>query len=160
VTSIDGKPVADAAELREKVAWSAPGTDITLGVFHDGKTQDVKVKLGNMPTNLNQVASAESGQHSKSDLGLDLGNVNDPKAQQYDLSQKSGAVVLHVNPNSPAAEAGLHDGDVITQINGQKVTDAQAADQALTKADVKTGVRMQVTNDQGSEMLFLKSDVG
>jgi serine protease Do len=161
VTSVDGKAVTDVSELRDRVAWSAPGTEMTLGVFHDGKTEDVKVKVGQIPRNPNEVASATpSAAHDNSDLGLQLGNVNDSQAQQFNPTEKSGAVVLQVNPNSPAAQAGLHEGDVITQINGQKITDAQQAEKMLAKADLKSGVRMQVSNEQGMELLFLKTDVG
>jgi hypothetical protein len=34
------------------------------------------------------------------------------------------------------------------------------AQQALAKADAKSGVRLQVDNQEGSELLFLKSDQG
>ncbi len=158
VTSLDGKPVANMSELRDEVAWSTPGTEVTLGVFHDGKTEDVKIRLGQQPTG-NEVASASPGQ-SNADLGLQLENLNASQAQEYGLQEKSGAVVADVDPNSLAAQAGVHQGDVITEINGRKISDARQADAALAKADLKNGVRMQVTNDQGSELLFLKSNLG
>jgi serine protease Do len=159
VTSLDGKTVTDVSELRNGVALSAPGSEVTLGVFHDGKTQDIKVKIGEQPANLSELSSAAPAQ-SNSDLGLQLGDLNNQRARQYDLAEKSGAVVLQVNPNSPAAQAGLQQGDVITRINGQKIANASEAQQALSKADIKSGVRMLVSNNQGSELLFLKPDVG
>jgi serine protease Do len=160
VTSLDGKPVANVSELREKIAWASPGTDVTLGVFRNGKNEDVKIKLGQAP-GANEVASSTSTpEEAKSDFGLQLGDVNNSQAEQYGVNEKSGAVVLQVNPNSPAAQAGLRDGDVITHINGQKIDDARQAEKFLAKSDIKTGVRMQVSNRQGTELLFLKSDVG
>ena len=115
------------------------GTDVTLGVFHDGKTQDVKIKLGDVPSNLNQVANAAGPTFQ---LGSRSGTWQCQRFQgaQYDVSAKSGAVVLQVNPSSPAAQAGLRDGDVITQINGQKISDARDAEKNLAKSDLKTGV--------------------
>jgi serine protease Do len=159
ITSLNGKSVKNSAELRDKVAWDKPGTDITLGVFRNGKSEDVKIKLGEQSPKANEMAGAGESQQMN-DMGLTLANVNDGRAQQYGLSDKSGAVVVDVKPNSEAAQAGLRPGDVITQVNGGQVGDADQAEQALTKADAKSGVRLQVNNQQGSEMLFLKSDQG
>ncbi len=157
ITSLDGKGVKNSAELRDKVAWDKPGTDITLSVFRDGKSEDVKIRLGEQPPKGNELASAGESQQSN-DMGLTLANVNDDTAQQLGVNDKSGAVVVEVKPNSEAAQAGLKPGDVITQVNGNQVSNADQAQQALAKADVKSGVRLQVDNQQGSELLFLKSD--
>jgi S1-C subfamily serine protease len=72
------------------------------------------------------------------------------------LDEKSGAVVTEVAPDSPAAQAGLQPGDVITHVNHHRVGTADAADQALAKADLKTGVQLQVENRQGQELVFVK----
>jgi serine protease Do len=85
-----------------------------------------------------------------------LGNLNDESAQQYGLTEKSGAVVTSVDPNSPAAEAGVQAGDVITHVNHHKVTTATQVDEALAKADLKAGVQLQIDNQQGTELLFVK----
>jgi serine protease Do len=161
ITSLNGKSVANAAELRDRIAWDKPGADVTLGVYRDHKQQDVTIKLGEQPSKLNELASATpSESHSSADMGVTLGDVNDDNARQFNVTDKSGAVVLQVNPNSPAAQAGVQPGDVITQINGAAVSSADQAAQALAKADLKSGVRMQVDNSQGSEMLFVKTDQG
>ena len=54
-------------------------------------------------------------------------------------------MVTAVERNSLAAKAGINPGDVITKVGGTEVKDAQAATDALSKADVKKGVRLYVT---------------
>src|SRR5258705_3311002 len=43
-------------------------------------------------------------------------------AEFFKLPNQGGALVGDVMPNSPAADAGIHDGDVIVEIDGRKVT--------------------------------------
>jgi len=90
----------------------------------------------------NGMPDAEAGK-----IGLRLANPNDELLKKWDLADvKSGAVVTAVERNSLAAKAGINPGDVITKVGGTEVKDAQAATDALSKADVKKGVRLYVTD--------------
>ncbi|MGA2582471.1 MAG: PDZ domain-containing protein [Tepidisphaeraceae bacterium] len=159
ITKLDGRTIDTTTELRDDVAVAAPGSEVTLNVFRDGKQQDVKVKLGNQPTDASEVASATNGHEDQSGsaIGMQMQNLNDDLAQQYGLTEKSGAVVVSVDPNSLAAQAGLKPGDVITEVDHHKVTSPQQVDDALSKADLKAGVQLNVDNQQGSELLFVKA---
>lgn len=64
-------------------------------------------------------------------------------AKEFKVPGGAGALVGEVTPNTPAAAAGLKEGDVITEFNGKKVTDDRhfrllvAATPPKTKATVK-----------------------
>jgi serine protease Do len=45
--------------------------------------------------------------------------------KMLNTNAENGAVVTEVSPDGPAAKAGLKVGDVITKVNGNKVSDAQ-----------------------------------
>jgi serine protease Do len=159
VTKLNGRAIDDVTELRDKIAVQAPGSEVTLDVFRDGKDVDVKVKLGEQPAHLQELAenSPADAEHASA-LGLQLQNVTDELSQQYGSDEKSGAVVTEVAPNSPAAQAGIQPGDVITHVNRHRVRDAGEAGRALAEADIKTGVQLQIENRQGSEIVFVKAD--
>ena len=53
-------------------------------------------------------------------LGVAIGEVTEQIASYYGLANTAGAII-QVYPNSPAARAGLNDGDIIVQINRQKI---------------------------------------
>jgi serine protease Do len=115
ITAIDGKPVADARSLSREVAAHAPGSDLSLTVWRDGKTQTMTVKLANMPGD--KTAAADDTAPSKeAKLGLQLA-----PASSIDGAGKDGVVVVGVQPGSPADERGLKSGDVIVEAAGQKV---------------------------------------
>jgi serine protease Do len=66
---------------------------------------------------------------------------------------KEGALVSSVETGSPAAEAGIRAGDVITAVNGRSVTTAADVSNALQQAGVETGVDISVTRDKKQLML-------
>ncbi len=71
---------------------------------------------------------------------------------------KSGVVITAVAKGSGAAEAGLHEGLVITQIGRTPVHNAQEAADILNKVDPAKGVPLYVVTREGSQFVFLKGD--
>jgi putative serine protease PepD len=60
----------------------------------------------------------------------------------------NGAMVLSVEPDSPAAKAGLQEGDVITAIDGNTVTSASEVVAAVQGTSAGTEVVITYTRDQ------------
>jgi serine protease Do len=59
-------------------------------------------------------------------LGISMNDVTPENANFFNLQDATGAIVAQVTPDSPAAKAGLKSGDVIDQLNGQKIIDGSA----------------------------------
>ena len=70
-------------------------------------------------------------------------------ANIQDTEDNSGVKVIQVNPESPAAKAGLQKDDVITSISGQKVTDVNGAMDVLNDNEDKNNYTI-VVNRAGS----------
>jgi serine protease Do len=64
------------------------------------------------------------GKVSHGHIGIGIADVTPENAKFFDESTATGGVVTQVEPDSPGAKAGLQIGDVITEIDGQKVGDA------------------------------------
>ena len=73
-------------------------------------------------------------------FGLQLQNVTPDLAEQLKVKSTAGALVINVSPGSPAANADLQRGDLITEIDEKTVTDADAARKLLINHDVNRGV--------------------
>ena len=65
------------------------------------------------------------GKVTRGYLGVMIQEVTPELASAFKLSDTSGALVGGVSPNTPAAEAGLKERDVITEINGRKAVDSR-----------------------------------
>jgi membrane-associated protease RseP (regulator of RpoE activity) len=73
--------------------------------------------------------------------------VTPENAKFFNLTDANGAVVSHVESDSPAAKAGLKTGDVITELNGNKVTDASDLQLAVGQMHPGTTVKLGLLRD-------------
>ncbi len=161
IESVNGKPVENVLQLRNEIASFAPDTELNMTVFRDGKDVPVSLKLGTQPQDMSVLASDHGPVHHEASvdaLGLTLSNVNDELAKQFNVGEgHHGALITRVKPGSPAAEAGLRPGDMITQVGTAKVKNADEANDLLSKQDLKTGVRLYVVSPEGARYAFIQA---
>ena len=67
----------------------------------------------------------KDGRVARGYLGLLPQDLNPTLAKEFKLKDTAGVLVGDVTPDSPADKAGIHDGDVITEFNGKKITDSR-----------------------------------
>ena len=77
-------------------------------------------------------------------LGVNIEAVTPQNAQFFDLNNAEGAIVSQVHPDTPASRAGLKQGDVITQLNGQKVSDSSSLQIEISEMMPGTAVKLGV----------------
>ncbi|MFH0902214.1 MAG: DegQ family serine endoprotease [Pseudomonadota bacterium] len=154
VVAINGEEVASSTGFRMRISQTAPGTKVRLTVQRDSARRDVEVTLGELPDD-GGLASSSSGSKSKPQaLGLELEALNPALARRLGLpSGATGAVVTGVAPGSPAAEAGLHPGDVIQEVNRKPVADPGDVEKALAQANGKTTGK---TTERPSVLLLVR----
>jgi serine protease Do len=77
-------------------------------------------------------------------LGISMEDVTPENAGFFNLPDASGAIVSQVTPGSPADEAGLKSGDVLRELNGEKIADGSALQVAVSElapgADISLGI--------------------
>ncbi|HEX7180539.1 MAG TPA: trypsin-like peptidase domain-containing protein [Thermoanaerobaculia bacterium] len=82
----------------------------------------------------------------------------DPEiAQRNNLAERRGALVLKVYPDSPAAQAGLAENDVIVSVNGQPVTAREDVTTALYTTEVGKPVQLDVRRGDRSQRITLRA---
>jgi serine protease Do len=121
IRKLDGQKVEGSAELTAAITSMNPGTTATLEVFRDGKPLTIKVTLGERPSNL----TARGGMKAPSEgtlAGISVQNLTPDIREQLGAPPNvKGVVISEINPNSPAAQAGLQPGVIIQSINRQAV---------------------------------------
>jgi len=73
----------------------------------------------------------ENGKVEHARMGVTISDVTPENAKFFDLKKADGAVITQVQPDSPAASAGLKTGDVVTAINGKSVSGASELQMAV-----------------------------
>ena len=150
ITSINGNPVDESNQLRMTVSMMSPGQDAHLKVIRDGQVRDFTVKVEEMPGEKTQRASAEPHANSNTLQGVEVDSLDAQTARQLGLPATTrGVVVTNVDPASAAAAAGLHEGDVIQQVNRKPVTTPQEFASALRNGN---GESLLLVNRQGNKM--------
>lgn len=89
----------------------------------------------------------EKGTVSRGWLGVAIQPVTPEVAESLGLSKPAGALIATVTPDSPAAKAGLRQGDVVTAFDGKPVASPRELSRSV--ADAETGDRgtLQVWRD-------------
>jgi serine protease Do len=140
ITAFNGSPVIDNNNLRNMVASTKPGTEVTLTLLRDGGEKRVTVKLGELParagTQEQQEGDQDSGDTGK--YGLTVEPLTPDLATRLGLkATDQGIVVSEVDPNGPAAEAQIQQGDVIQEVNRQPVRNTNEFRVALERSGAR-----------------------
>ena len=98
-------------------------------------------------------------------LGVQIANLTPDLAKQNNgdpnatvtLPEVSGALVVGVVPNSPAAAGGIRRGDVITQINGQDIPTADRLQNLVDRTQVGQPLRVSIRRGNGTQQLSIRT---
>ena len=156
ILELDGKPVRDSRHLKLQVAQTAPGESVPLKVLRDGKTRTLEVTVKELPGS--EVASTSKSKDSDSGeslQGVAVGDLDGAVRERSKIpATVKGVVVLSVEPDSVAFEAGLREGDVIQEINRKPVSSAEDAVRMTENLDDKT-VLLRVWSQGGSRYVVV-----
>jgi serine protease Do len=163
ITAVNGTPVNDVNGLRNRIASTAPGTDVTLTVVRDGREQQVRATLGEFTQtarNGDDQDGSDSGGNGAAGageatgrLGIRVQPLTPELANELGLGAGAqGVVVADVDPNGPAADAGIQRGDLIVQVNRQPVRTAAGLNEAIGR----TGTRpaLLLVNRRGTTVFL------
>lgn len=138
IIEFDGKKVTDPRNLQLMVAQATPGSKVTFRVLrgeagHKPQEKTLTATLGTLPANAfasqNQENDNRHGGSSVDALdGVEVTDVDAAARRQFNIPRNvRGALVVNVDQNSKAAEAGLRAGDVLLEIDRQPVRNAEDA---------------------------------
>jgi serine protease Do len=144
IVSLDGRPIESARALTRLVGFHRPGEKVKLGVIRGTQTAAVTVRLGERsdlegtgPLRPGPPGDEEEDRPSEDmvpmRLGVEIGEVT-PEIEDAVGVHGPGALVLSVEPGSPADRAGVQPGLVIVEVAGHPVHSAREASELIRAA--------------------------
>ncbi len=157
ITELNGVKIEDSSRVSLTIGQTAPGTKVELTVIRKGKPEKISVTVGTLKAASRVRANADDDSDSAEDdslssndsgdvgvlNGVSVTDIDNNTRRQLDIPTRvRGALINEVDPNSPAARAGLKSGDVILEINHKMVRNAEDA--------------VKLSEDQSSKKTLLK----
>lgn len=112
-----------------------------------------------IPSNMARQVSEQliaKGKVRRSRLGVTIQPLTREMAESLNLDVTSGAIVSSVEPGSAADRAGLRQGDVITELNGQKIVDTNQFRNRIAATEPGTEVTLTIFRDRQRQQVRVR----
>ena len=148
VTKIGDRKINTNSDFQKAVRELDPNTKVTVEYLREGKVATTTMVLGDLEKS-SQIASNDIRSFSKgnsgsgektesysiSRAGFEVVNLTKEIRTRWRLSADvKGVVISEVLANTPADEAGISRGDILTEIQKKKVTDVKSVEKAIGKS--------------------------
>ncbi len=157
VRKLNGKKILNDRQLRNEIAATAPGTEVQLEVWREGKPKNFTLRLDELPADEQQAQAPgreEKPQGAEDLLRFSVAPLDRELAGQYDIDPElSGLVVVDIDQNSTAYRSGLREGDVIRSVNRKRVESLAQFQQAIKTMNSGDSILLQVVRPSGSFFL-------
>lgn len=124
ILEFDGKEVSDVATLKNMVAQSKIGSSVSIKVLRQNKELTLKAIIKELPAETSEIVPSSTDDVIKENAlsGLAVMDLNASISKQLGLShEEKGVVIIKIDADSPAESSDIKKGDVIQEIDRQKV---------------------------------------
>jgi S1-C subfamily serine protease len=138
IVSAKGAALSGPEQL-EQLAQSGQAIPLTVVDIHTGRTSEVELRAGT-PTTASTTPTTPKSTEPKPNEDVKPQTPPPPArslgiaAETVTIGQRTALKVTRVTPDSPAAKAGIEQGDVIVAANGAPITGAEVLATALRKS--------------------------
>ena len=154
IVEFDGMSIKSVDHLRNNVSISKPDASYSLTVVRDGRKKSFKVKLEKMPSD-DQLA-VENQKQSTNELGIEVSELNPSIRREYGVeSQDFGIVVTKVLLDSPANEAGIQTGDLITRVGSRRCRSVKQFDSLIKNTKRRGMLMLHIKRDGNAQYVTL-----
>jgi serine protease Do len=154
IIAFNGTPIREMDQLPLLVAQTPVGSKGELTIIRDGKKISKTVEIGELQDEEGVAPAEETG---SDDLGMELADMTEALARRYDIEETAGVLVTYVEPNSPAAEAGVRPGDIITQVNRKDIADLEEYNKTVSEVrkEKKNKLLLLITRGKTSQFVVI-----
>jgi len=133
ITKIDGQKVPGVKELLSVVGKMQVGKKVSIVLLRDKREMTLQIEVGERPEDLEKLTRAGLAA-PETWRGIKVAPISPEQAARFGLEDKTGVVVVEVEPGSAADEAGITPGDVIMEIDRKAITGISDYQKAVVDA--------------------------
>ncbi|MBW2502293.1 MAG: PDZ domain-containing protein, partial [Deltaproteobacteria bacterium] len=156
IIGYNGKEVSQMSMLPAMVANTPVGEEASVLLIRDGKKKTIPVTIGKMEDGDDVLAKTETGTNKK--LGMTVQELTPKLAESLGMEEAEGLIVSDISRGSAAAEAGIQRGDIILEINRQRVENIAQYRKALQGAEEKNTILVLIQRDEQTRFVVIEVD--
>ena len=147
IVAIDGKPINNNRELIDYISYQPVGSEVKITVIRNGQRQTLTAKTMERPDDGESEEETPAVIEPVRDkLGLTVQNITPELRRLHSVPDTiSGVLVTNVKSVSPAGDANIRPGEVISEVQGQRVTNTDEFRAVIDKVRSGQRIRMYVT---------------
>jgi serine protease Do len=148
IVEIDGKPMRNNREIIDYISYQPVGSNVKITLLRNGKRETVTAKTAERPSEGEQAEEETAATEPvRNKLGMSVQNITPELRRLYNIpAGTDGVVVTTVKNVSAAGEANLSEGDVISEVQGRRVTNVDEFRALIDNLRTGQRVRMYVTS--------------
>jgi serine protease Do len=150
-----GKPIKDPNELPRVVAATRPGEKVQMGVWRNGKREQLGATVGEFPPEASAAAAKPAPKEASDDLGLAVQEL--PPEGRKALGVEYGLVVADV-VGGPALRSPIQPGDVIVAVGQERFGSLEEFKKLI--ASHKKGESVALLVRRGESALYVPLELG
>jgi serine protease Do len=155
IVSFAGQKVKEMSALPPMVAGTPVGKKVEIIVLRKGKEKRLTITVGELHE---EKSTAGAGEDIEMAFGLTVQELTPELAESLSLKGEKGVVVTNVKRGSPAHEAGLQRGNLIQEIENQRVESADDYYRIMRESSSTKQILLVVKHRGHTRYVILKGE--
>ncbi len=153
ILKVNGRSVDTPNTLARIIAGFSPGETPRIEVLREGKEKTLTIELVEKRDEATPVSLPKRPEFF---WGLNIQDITPEMAERYKVKEEKGILITHVESGSPAESEGLKEGDLIKEVNREKVNNGEDFKKLIEKANKTEGLLLRVSRENRAFFVLLK----
>jgi serine protease Do len=151
ILEVNGEKIETSRDLTLTIANLKVDETVDVKIIREGKEKTVNVKLGKRPDQDPEVMASLEEFDS---FGFKFKELDTATAQRLGYPEEvKGLIVTEIKPDSPADSSGVRTGDLLLELNRQRITDLTSYHEVLSR--IEKGRTAQLLFRRGNSHVYV-----
>jgi serine protease Do len=154
ILEVNDQMIETSRQLTGMIAGLKVGETAKVEIFRDRRVKSFSIKLAKRDDTKLKAQGAPHERKEEDELGIRVAELTTEMAQQFNIEDMRGVVVVGVAADSKGAEAGIQMGDIIKEINHRVIESVDDYKTALQKVKDSDSVNFFVWRRNGGFLVI------